>query len=276
MALVGMTVWAFDICITINEEIELLWSRNGRFIKALYLLNRYFTIVGVYLFLYRHRRSPKQTMNQSRCQITFAIVTFSQVVQVITSTTIFTMRLSIIYTPQSALRRLLWTSMFVSHGVMIILYVLCQGNLLPGMIWLRGIRMCLLPNFRTWPVAAIYLTPIYIDSLVFVITVMHAIQYHAGQYGWKNASTNAILNTLYVNGCLFYLAIILLRLGSVFVFFLAPLGYQLLFCYLEYSLSSALTTRWFLSFRRKILENMDEVEAITVVSNQTSIGTTDL
>jgi hypothetical protein len=43
-ALVGATVWAYDLFITIDEELELLWSRNGPLIKVLYL------IVGLPLF----------------------------------------------------------------------------------------------------------------------------------------------------------------------------------------------------------------------------------
>ena len=46
----------------------------------------------------------------------------------------------------------------------------------------------------------------------------------------------------------------LFRLGTVLVFFLAPMGLQLLFNQFEYLVSATLTSRYFLSFRRTILD----------------------
>lgn len=68
-ALAAATVWAYDVLITLDEELALLWSRNGVLIKILYLIvshifikvslqylnplkNRYLCVLGVTLFLY--------------------------------------------------------------------------------------------------------------------------------------------------------------------------------------------------------------------------------
>ncbi|PVF95489.1 hypothetical protein CPB86DRAFT_817137 [Serendipita vermifera] len=282
-ALVGLTVWALDVLLTLDEELKLLWSRNGPLIKFLYLINRYLPIVGVYLFMdhqsliciqvcidYVMQSSEHLNWNYiPRCQLTFSISVFTQVMQVIAATSIFVLRLCVVYHSQIIIRRLLLASLLLSHVTMFIFYAFAMHNLLPGMIWHKILHMCLFPSFSTWPIAGMYLTPLFIDSLVFLATVYHAFQYHRGNYGWITTSTTSVLNTLYINGSLYYLIILHLRVGSVLVYFFAPLGYQLLFCYLEYSVSSALTSRWFLSFRRTILNSMnpDTFSSTSVVTD---------
>jgi hypothetical protein len=39
-ALVGATIWVWDILLTFPEELELLWARNGWLVKTLYLIVR--------------------------------------------------------------------------------------------------------------------------------------------------------------------------------------------------------------------------------------------
>ncbi|KAG8814077.1 hypothetical protein FRC17_001298, partial [Serendipita sp. 399] len=37
-ALAAIAVWVYDYLLTVADELELLWSRNGIVIKALYLV----------------------------------------------------------------------------------------------------------------------------------------------------------------------------------------------------------------------------------------------
>lgn len=46
----GATVWAYDLLLTLDDELSLLWARGGLLIKVLYLMvsiNVTFTIITV-------------------------------------------------------------------------------------------------------------------------------------------------------------------------------------------------------------------------------------
>lgn len=44
VALAAITLWAYDVLLTAADEVEVLWSRQGRFIDFLYLTGRYLPI----------------------------------------------------------------------------------------------------------------------------------------------------------------------------------------------------------------------------------------
>jgi hypothetical protein len=47
-----------------------------------------------------------------------------------------------------------------------------------------------------------------IETIVFLATVYHAIDYHQRGQGLRNSRTSEVLKTLYVNGAMYYLVII--------------------------------------------------------------------
>ncbi|KAG8749498.1 hypothetical protein FRC14_001312 [Serendipita sp. 396] len=49
-AIAAITVWVYDYLLTIADELELLWSRNGILVKGLYLVGRYLPVVGTTIF----------------------------------------------------------------------------------------------------------------------------------------------------------------------------------------------------------------------------------
>ena len=45
MALVAISLWTYDVLLTIGDELELLWSRNGALVKILYLIVRFLKLI---------------------------------------------------------------------------------------------------------------------------------------------------------------------------------------------------------------------------------------
>ncbi|PVF98063.1 hypothetical protein CPB86DRAFT_815078 [Serendipita vermifera] len=269
MGLVAVTIWLYDILLTFSDELTLLWSRNGPLIKVLYIANRYIPMVystilvsgipslSTNAFLYTRTHIILTKFPQS-CQITFAILIFLQHFQACVAQTIFIMRLCAVYCMQPRVRKGLIVCLIVSQVAMIIFFSFAMVQLMPSVIW-EGVmwHVCMIPEFRVWAVAGGYIVPMLVDTIVFIGTVYHAIQFHRNQLGFRTSSTSEVLKSLYINGAAYYLILGSLKLSTLLVWFNAPLGYQVLLSYLEYCLSSALTSRWFLSFRRKILETQN-------------------
>ncbi|PVF99773.1 hypothetical protein CPB86DRAFT_813705 [Serendipita vermifera] len=290
MGVAAATIWAYDVLVTVDEELRLLWSTNGRLLKFLYLLNRYLPILGVYIFLQSLfvpsegtilgacslRIAEGPTANLFRivsCQIVYAVSIFTQVMQTIVSTSMFTMGLRAVYCMHSSIRHTLVVCLLISHISMVTFFALTVVEVMPGVVWDAHIlHVCLTPDFRKWAVGAIYIIPIAINSITFVATAFHAMRYNQRDFGFQNTSTADLLETLYVNGTIYYVIVLNLQIGTVLVFFLAPIGYQALFSYMSYSLSSTLTSRWLLSFREKVIEVHTETTNTAVSENATIIN----
>ncbi|KAG8775964.1 hypothetical protein FRC16_004660 [Serendipita sp. 398] len=328
-AAAAITVWVYDYLLTVRDELELLWSRNGLLIKVLYLIGRYFPIIGASIFggsqpssLYSHALGqlmrilqvfsqpgshPKRTHDRKlcrpgvssdsdanfRCKITFTTLIIYGIIQNTVCLVIFTMRLCAIFVLQPWIRRFLITSLVVTLTCLYILQGISLWHLIPGMVWGPVARTCIIPNYNTWALGATYLAPIYMECLIFSATIYHAVQYQRGVSQLDRNATGPILKTLYIDGAQYYFAIMALRLGSVSVFYFAPLGLQVLFCFMENMMSSTLMARYFLSFRRKILDSQESVKMgdlgltgetvpititgeMTDTSGSTSIGMSDI
>ena len=73
---------------------------------------------------------------------------------------------------------------------------------------------------------------------------------------------------------IYYLGIIFLHIGEVVNFYVAPLGLQVLLSYLEYLLCSTLTARFFLHFRRKVLQSQSVVNGTGIITSEQGHGRT--
>lgn len=49
--LAGAVIWGYDILLTLDDEVSLLWTRGGWFIKILKTENRYLPMMGISLTL---------------------------------------------------------------------------------------------------------------------------------------------------------------------------------------------------------------------------------
>ncbi|KAG8809522.1 hypothetical protein FRC17_003402 [Serendipita sp. 399] len=96
---------------------------------------------------------------------------------------------------------------------------------------------------------------IFVESVVAGMTVLHAVQLSK-----KDMETGMtimpILKALYLNGFIYYIIVLLLRLGSVFVYYTAPPTLILLICYFEYAVTSAVTSRSILTFRQVLTDTL--------------------
>ncbi|KAG8854521.1 hypothetical protein FRC20_000981 [Serendipita sp. 405] len=253
-AIAAITVWVYDYLLTIADELELLWSRNGILVKGLYLVGRYLPVVGTTIFAGSLLPTWQPPKSDTKCRTTFTILVICMTIQSTVSMTIFTLRLRVVFFMQPYIRRFLLSSLIVSLLCLFAYTGVALHFLVPSMVWSTLARACAIPNYHTWALGAIYITPIFMDSIIFFSTVYHAVWYRRGMAKLNNAPTKAVLETLYIDGGLYYGLLLGLRLGSVCGFYLAPMGLQVLFCYMEYLLTSTLTSRYFLSFRRKIMD----------------------
>lgn len=187
------------------------------------------------------------------CRTSFGAIIICSMIQSIFSMTIFTMRLCVDYSASPSVRRFLIASLIAITAIMVACQVYTLHHVIPPMRWSSLIRSCVILNYRTAPLAITYIYPIILESVIFIAMLYHAYGYYQ-VLADGHKSSRAILQRLYIDGTQYYVMLMLFRLGTVLVFFLTPMGLQLLFNQSEYLISATLTSRYFLSFRRTILD----------------------
>ncbi|KAG8828949.1 hypothetical protein FRC17_007294 [Serendipita sp. 399] len=252
--LAGWVIYCYDIVLTLDEEFTLLWSKGGKFVKTLYLINRYLPFCGLLLVLYGETTLPMKC-KFAGCIGTFMLTLLCQTVEIIVAISIFAVRLYTIYQRDKLARRLLVTVVGASHVVLLTLAGLSCKTIYETMFYSRILRSCVgSPRALT---GAIYITPIFAESFIVGMTLYHAVQFSRRHADLGATMAHRILNALYIDGCLYYVIVFSLRLATALVYYLGAPALVLLMPYLEYALTSTVTSRWFLSFRRILVDTMD-------------------
>ncbi|KAG8826022.1 hypothetical protein FRC19_009964 [Serendipita sp. 401] len=261
----GAVIYLYDIFMTLDEEITLIWSRNARkglFMKILFALNRYLPLCPLSFAVFLH--------NPVRISPIAAELYVSLEVSHLTSP-IPIGQVSPLF-PHSDYMPWTW-SYDCNHGICnssiytVIVAVCIQA--IPTIFYSPDARVC--AGTPVPAVGGMYITPIFVESVVAAMTLLHAIQFNKNRN--EHCSVMPVINRLYLNGFVYYVIVLLLRLGSVFVYYIASPTLILLICYFEYALTSVVTSRSILAFRRVLSDTLsagpDDKVAVTTPQFQT-------
>ncbi|PVF94224.1 hypothetical protein CPB86DRAFT_789269, partial [Serendipita vermifera] len=262
----GIVIWFYDILVTLGDELSLLWTRGGRLIKILYLLNRYLPFIGLYLALQNNNPSQAALVSDQRCRIQFLLVISCQAIGVIVATTIFVFRLYALFCFNRGIRILLVVILLASHICVLAFAVLLCHGAIKGMAYSPSLHCCIskppkLPG-------GFYAAPIFIESIVALATLYHAWRYRDTKM--QSHSVKAIISSLYLDEFFYYALVLTLRLTTCLLYWIAPQSLSFPISSFEYAFISTITSRWFLSFRKVLTlsDNLDDTFLPTVTGLQ--------
>lgn len=254
----GATVWAYDIFLTFHDEIAFLWAKGGILIKFLYLINRYFPIALLSTTLAQANVSGSITVPVSTCRAYYLVIGLCQMLGIVVATTIFTVRLYMTYYGNRTVQRAFILLAVASHITVVVCGFIFIRDIWNSMVYSDYLAICLTMNTPSPGLGGIYVTPIVLESVIAFATLWHAIKFWGQQRKQEQTSRiTEIMNDLYINGLMYYFVVLALRIGVCVVYWAAPPSLILLLCYLEGFLTSLLTARWFLSFRRLLIRTLD-------------------
>ncbi|KAG8798371.1 hypothetical protein FRC16_007374 [Serendipita sp. 398] len=215
--LAGWVIYCYDISLTLEDEYRLLWSKGGKFVKPLYLINRYLPFCGLLLQTILSDEVTLQTRCNhvhlfrfgpflrlpSRCKGTFILTLLCQTVEIIVAISIFAIRIYTIYQRSKVARRLLTVVVVVSHVTLLAIACLICKTIYDTMFYSRILRSCVgSPPALS---GALYITPIVAESFILAMTLHHAVQFSRRHADLEITMAARILNALYVDGCFYYL-----------------------------------------------------------------------
>ncbi|CCA76190.1 hypothetical protein PIIN_10183 [Serendipita indica DSM 11827] len=249
----GFVIWLYDIFLTFDREVGLLWCRGGKLIKAAYLIHSTRFAMGALQQrgAYNTRVKKGKRLSDNRCTADVVILNLCLTTGTIVATAIFTFRLYIVLLGRRVLRLFLVGAVVASDLALVALV----SNLLVvtsarTMSYSDEMDMCVSkvsPNL-----GPMYVITIFSESVIAFATLYHAVSLRHHRVVLRDSPTIAILNVLYKGGFWYYLYALCMQLALALVYWTAPKPLLLILCFLEYALKSTVTSRWFLEFRQAL------------------------
>jgi len=177
-AVTALTLSVWDICITIDDEIEQIWSRPWNGLKSLHVFLRSFSVIAqaIVVTISIKLTATGFTMSPRHC---LAFLGFqgiaSQVLEVVLQY-ILILRLSALYSTNVNLRR----GLRIAFVLEIVLMVIAFATQFPKMIVASS--ECMVQSFPVVGVVGYYMLPLLFDLVCFVLTMIKF--YQSSREGW--------------------------------------------------------------------------------------------
>ncbi|PVF94848.1 hypothetical protein CPB86DRAFT_625502 [Serendipita vermifera] len=165
------------------------------------------------------------------------------------------MRVYTLYVQKILAQRFLLLALFLSHCAIVTITVILYREISHNMQYSPVTGLCR-GKRSTTATGIAYMTPSFIETVVLIMTLMHAFRYPLPDLGETKSAAAKIVHALYRDGCIYYLIILSMRLVAVIMYYRAPDALVMLVPMTEWALVSTVTSRWFLSFRKVLVLNL--------------------
>ncbi|KAG8836590.1 hypothetical protein FRC18_011099 [Serendipita sp. 400] len=279
----AITLWVYDYLITSAEEITLVWQNQAMsWLKLLFLVNRNLPIINSYfsgkillptiVYTSSKKYSTHKRLNSS-CQVTITIVVICNLLQIISTHSIFTMRVYAISRGYPRFRILLLLLFLVLQVASIIFATLVIVQSLPLIAYFpQGHTCAYLRTYSNLYPVSLALSSLTLETIIFAATIYFAVHFQKEIADLKGARSGGIIKRLHQHGVQYYMLVFLSRLSSTLGLYVAPIGFQFLFPTIQFYLASTMTSRLVLSLQKEILDSRSrgaEAENATTNNNKT-------
>ncbi|KAH9986753.1 hypothetical protein BJV74DRAFT_844059 [Russula compacta] len=207
LSVAGLVALLYDHVLTLNDEIQLIWSAPRSFAKWIFLVNRYLSTVCLLAVAHEMSGLHGHSFDDQSCQILLTIVFCYSLFSVFTANLLAFLRVVVLWDKSPrilfGLSILFILSFFVSVGGLIASVVL----LLPSVKYGALSQACYLT--KTSPMFVV----LWVSPLVFVIPALSLTAYNA--LSRPRGSKTTLMRVLHRDGMLFFLIVTLLRVMNV-------------------------------------------------------------
>lgn len=264
----GSTLYFYDLLLTFDDEVTFFWNGGGGWlIRTLFLINRYLPIAGSVSSLLG---SLGHISSNATCQAVLLIGLASQVVGVVVATAIFCLRACSLYQSMNSTRNIIIVSYWISTipqvvlAVVIIVWTKSTISATDGSCVLNGV---LQPDIALNGV--MFFSPLLCEAVIMVAIGRHVLSVRHVMES-NSSGVALVLRHLYRDGFLYVISLFGIRLANCLLWNLSAPGPKATGSFLENSITSVLTSRFFLSLRKSITESIIRSDLPTNSTNPTS------
>ncbi|PVG04236.1 hypothetical protein CPB86DRAFT_209597 [Serendipita vermifera] len=263
----AVTVYLYDLFITLDSEVEFVWSTFHFTIpNALYLLNRY---VGLAFFINTiyDLAGFRTNLSEAYCRKPTQVVGF--VLAHLSWTAIMAMRASALWCQTRVMVRIIWVLWVCTMGIVIATSVVSHLETVGGIIYEPLINSCI-PTTNPRIMAMVMVAPTIYELFLTVLTTMRTFQYRSIL---GNSSVSPVLQILIRDGVIYFIMSTTIAVANILSWYFLPISHAFIFLYLYWGLVAALISRFVLNLRLTSRRNpfIGETTAGIMMDPQTTI-----
>ncbi|KIM33152.1 hypothetical protein M408DRAFT_19495 [Serendipita vermifera MAFF 305830] len=283
----AMTVMFYDFALTISDEIKFVWSGSQKMssAKLMFIWNRYLTIPWIVLANYHlaNLRPPLSntlsdkslyrlfhllTCSPNSCKVAIVSIALMQGISIMVGVQLLALRVLALYKNSRKVRIALFSWLAACHITLYTIVFISMARFVPFLIYLPGTNTCYTISDKL--ITYIYIPPILAETGILVLQVYHHVQKNRTGGG---AFQTTLVTTLYRDGYLYFAMVMSLRLLCLFIYLFAPASLWFLANQMDFPISTALISRFFIQLRGAVPGASPVLEStIPAVSSRTAIG----
>lgn len=240
----GMTVMLYDYFLTLGDEITFLWSGPQRFslVRLMFIWNRYFTVPWIIISNY-HLAGLRPEVSDTFCKVVIPGLAVVQGISIAIGIQLLALRVLALYRNDSKIRLGLYIWLGLCHVITFTLVGISIGRFAPSLVYVPLISTCYTINEPLIPF--LYVPSLLAESGILAMQVLNHIQRKKVEGSFKST----LLGTLYRDGYFYFGSVMSLRLVAVFIYKFAPRSLWFIANQVDFALSTALISRFFLQLR---------------------------
>lgn len=243
VAAAALVIVLYDWLLNLGDEVRLIYPGRRSMVKMLYIIIRVSTLIGLIVVNYR-LAGFRPPLSNFICQLMSILIPTLQILVIAISNFLLMRRVGPLYGNS-------WKVVYGLHFLFLISYVATIAlsmdlilGLLPGTRYDPLSDCCFTLSTPTRPIAIIYLGPLLLETVVFLMTM-----YKAYKAARSTAAMPRILQVFFRDGLIHYFGMLTVRVFCIVITFELPLAYGLLGVYLLWAIVTTMTTRLFINFR---------------------------
>ncbi|PVF97308.1 hypothetical protein CPB86DRAFT_815597 [Serendipita vermifera] len=255
MTVAGATLWTYDYLLMFSTEVTTIWSRRWTLVEYLYLTNRYITPAYlIYVVVYLASPNPyfSKTLRSAfpaygddqSCQSLELVIFVLREIEMITSTWLVTLRVVILWYNVKVLHWIIWIAFIVMHIANATMGALTVQEPFHHIIYSPILRLCV----SEAPKAAVLIYFIQIPYEFFLLA-LQLFHYWRIRRAISPVKPAPLLQTLYTDGVLWFLGMIVVRLWAGLTVIIAPPTYWWMTVATDVALTSIFISRMVLHLR---------------------------
>jgi len=208
----GFTALIYDHLITLNVEIDLIWMSRPGLVSIIFLLNRYLVPLMLVVDLFEMFGLPSASPTVATfCKVWTAVQGYLTIASFMSIHVIVALRVYAMHNGRKWIGRTLWIACTIYFLSSTSIITVATAHLIPGLE--PELHSCVgkIPSYL-W---LAWLPSVIFESILFALTV------YAMMAGNRRRSFNTLTLILYRDGLLYFFAVTVCSLFSLFVWALA-------------------------------------------------------
>lgn len=252
----GTTIMLYDWLLTLGTEVELVWFSQRRAVapSLLFILNRYLPIPIVLLSIYTSNPLRQNPLTDRFCSVGSAITVVGWVLNQASTTWLLSLRVISLYSGKKPVVWSVYIAYFVTHSTAVVLGIVALSSITSTTAYYTPINICAMSALNL-SAGIPYFFPLAFELYILTLQILHHYCRNRSRRQ-NNLPSFGLLKTLYIDGYLYFVSCMLLRVLTVLMWQVSTGGLVYPSNQFEFAATVALASRFYLHLRKAVQKHV--------------------